>query len=89
MSVPMTVEELKSEMENLNEEERAELLRSVVIREEADSETAESESALFEELDRRYSDIVEGRVQTRDAGKVIADLRARLKERRTILNAGH
>jgi len=83
-----TVEQLKSSIMKLKEEERDELLRLVLQETQPGPEAApEIDAAFIEEVKRRDRDLAEGRVQKISFDQAIAGAREKLQEKSAELNA--
>jgi putative addiction module component (TIGR02574 family) len=72
------VAEIEAKIRALNTEEKAELIRSLLV--DLDGPTdAEAERAWLEEATRRRHEIADGKVQTVPGERVFQNLRSRLK----------
>ncbi len=72
------VAEIEAQIRSLSREDKVELIRALIA--ELDGEPdIDVERAWLEEAQRRYRDVVEGRVQPVPAERVFENLRSRLK----------
>jgi len=73
------VAEIEAKIRELSPEDKADLVRSLIVELDAPAD-ADVERAWLEEAKRRHREVVEGKVQPVPGEKVFANLRARLKK---------
>lgn len=74
----IAVAEIEARIRTLSLEDKADLVRSLIAELDGPAD-ADVESAWLKEAQRRYREIVEGKVQPVPGERVFANLRARLK----------
>jgi putative addiction module component (TIGR02574 family) len=72
------VAEIEAKIRSLSPEDRTELLRSLIADLDGPAETG-VEQAWLEEAQRRYREVVEGKVKPVPGARVFENLRSRLK----------
>ncbi len=77
--MPTAVAEIEAKIRDLNLEDKANLIRSLIAELDGPAD-ANVERAWLEEAQRRHREVVEGKVQPVPAERVFAKLRARLKQ---------
>lgn len=78
-AMSITIEEIEAKIRTLSPEDKASLITSLIAELDGPAD-ADVQRTWLEEAQRRYREIIEGKVQPVPGERVFANLRARLKQ---------